>query len=156
MHLTTFAILPSTTPHLQQSATSSFLKPILLMFPSTCFLHFILSQPCLHFHLLHVPFPLSKHLPQVVSKHDHTTSHHLPLPAYLLLFSIPMCPSAPLYSSCPPTLHCRLCVAFTIDLFALFKIVTSFFKKHQVFLPYNIANLGLPVIVIELMLLLKH
>ena len=55
MHLTTFAILPSTTPHLHQSATSSFLKPILLMFPSTCSLHFILSQPCSHFHLLHVP-----------------------------------------------------------------------------------------------------
>ena len=47
--------------------------------------------PVYVFHPLHVPLPLSKHLPQVVSKHDHTTSHHSLLPAYLLLPSIPTC-----------------------------------------------------------------
>ena len=52
-----------------------------------------------------VPLPLSKHLPQVLLKHNHTTLHYLPLPAYLLLPSIPTCLSAPLYS-CPPALHC--------------------------------------------------
>ena len=92
--------------HLHQSATSSFFKPILLMLPSTCFLHLIFSPPCLCFPSTYVLFPSSKHLPQVVSKHDHTTSHHLLLPAYLLLPSIPTCPSAPLYFSCLPTLHC--------------------------------------------------
>ena len=39
---------------------------------------------------------------------NQTTSHYCPLPAYLLLLSIPTCPSAPLYSSCPPTLHYTL------------------------------------------------
>ena len=94
--------------YLHQSAASSFLKPILLMFSSTCSLHFILGRPCLRFPFTSCTLLSLKHVPQVVSKHGLTTSHHLPLPAYLLFPSIPTCPSAPLYSSCPPTLHCTL------------------------------------------------
>ena len=75
-----------------------------------CFLQLVSSisslvSPVYVFHPLHVPLLSSKHFLQVISKHDHTTSHHSPLPAYLLLPSIPTCPSAPLYSFCPPTLH---------------------------------------------------
>ena len=74
----------------------------------SCFLQLVLSILSLTgfvyvFHLLHVPLPSSKHLPQVISKHNHS-----PLPVYLLLLSIPTCPSASLYSFCPPTLHCTL------------------------------------------------
>ena len=108
MHLTTSATLPTPSLHLHQSGTSSFLKP-----PLSCFLQLVSSISSLvgsvHvFHPLYVPLPSSKHLPQVISKHDHTTSDHSPLPAYVLFPSIPTCPSAPLYSSCPPTYttHC--------------------------------------------------
>ena len=95
---------------LLQSATSSFIKPILLMFPSTYSLHFMFGWPVYIFHPFHVPLPSSKHLPQVISKHDHITSHHTSLPAYLLLPSISIStnPSVPLYSSRPTTLHCTL------------------------------------------------
>ena len=56
----------------------------------SCFLQLVpcissLVNPVYVFHPLHVPLPSSRHLPQVVSKHDHTTSHHSPLPTYLLL-----------------------------------------------------------------------
>ena len=57
------------------------------------------------FHALHGPSPSLKQLPRFVLKHDHTPSHHLPLPAYLVLSSIPTCLSAPFYASCPSTLH---------------------------------------------------
>ena len=78
----------------------------------SCFLQLVPSisssvGPVYIFHPLHVPLSSSKHLPQVIIKHDHTTSHHLPFPAYLLLFSIPTCASALLYSSCPPNFHPR-------------------------------------------------
>ena len=78
----------------------------------SCFLQLVSSSSSLVgsvyiFFPFHVPLSLSKHL-QVISKHDHTTSHHLPLPAYLLLSSFTTCPSAPLNSSCLPTLHCTL------------------------------------------------
>ena len=104
----TSATLPTPSLHLHQSGTSSFLKP-----PLSCFLQLVSSisslvGPVYVFHPLYVPLPSSKHLPQVISEHDHTTSDHSPLPAYLLFPSIPTCPSAPLYSSCPPTYttHC--------------------------------------------------
>ena len=70
--------------HLHQSA-ASFFKPILLMFLLTCFLHFIFCQPCLRFPSTLCTIGFTKHLLQVVSKHEHTNSHYLPLPAYLLL-----------------------------------------------------------------------
>ena len=109
----------------------------------SCFLQLVPSisssvGPIYFLHPLHVLLSSSKHLFQVVSKHDHTTSHHSPLPVYLLLPSIPTCLSAPLYSFCPPTLLAR---PLTIDLSALLKIATSFFLKHHVSLPYNIADL---------------
>ena len=91
------------------------------------------------FHPLFVPLPLSKHLPQVISKHNHTTSYHLPLPAYLLFPSILACPSTPLYSSCP--LYFTPHIALTIDLSALHKIATSFSLKHHILFPYNIVDL---------------
>ena len=49
MHLTTSTTLPTPSLHLHQSAMSFFLKPIYLMFPSTCVFYFIFGQPCLHF-----------------------------------------------------------------------------------------------------------
>ena len=70
------------TPGLNQSF-SCFFQLVLFISSSV--------GPVYVFHPLHVPLPLSKHLPQVVSKHDHTTSHHSLLPAYLLLPSIPTC-----------------------------------------------------------------
>ena len=69
----TFTHLPL---HLHQSAASSFFKPILLMLfrlvPSIS----SSVDPVYIFHPLYVPLPSSKHLPLVVSKHDHTTSCH--------------------------------------------------------------------------------
>ena len=76
------------------------------------------------FYPLHVSSPSSKHLPQVVSKHDHTTSHHLSLPIYLLLFQSQhvhqlLCiPCPQLYTAHP----------LTIDHFALLKIRKAFRK----------------------------
>ena len=65
--------------------------------------------PVYVFHLLHVPLPLSKHLRQVVSKHDHITSHYLPLPVYLLLSSIPTCPSATIsFQFSKSSLFCKI------------------------------------------------
>ena len=49
MHLTTSALLLTSSLHLYQSFTSFFLKPTLLMLSSTCSLHFIFGLPCLHF-----------------------------------------------------------------------------------------------------------
>ena len=101
MHLTTSATLltPSLPlhhlPHLLSlnQSFSCFLQFVSSILPSVSLVYL--------FHSLHVPIPSSKHLPQVVPKHDHTTSHHWPLPAYLLFPSIPTCPSAPLY----PLIH---------------------------------------------------
>ena len=105
MHPTISAILLIPSLHLHQSATSSFLKPIFLILPSTCSLHFILGHPCLCFLSTLCTIAFIKTSSQVVSKHDHTISHHSPFPAYLLLPSIPTCPLASLYSSCSPTIH---------------------------------------------------
>ena len=135
-------------------------------------------------HPLFAPLPSSKHLLQIISKHDHTTSHHLPLPAYLLLSSIlkksvgnllhciplvhqlytahgphhrSFCSSQNSYFIfCSTAFHLStnftliafhlstnftLRMALTIDLSGLLKIATLFSFKHQIFLPYNIADL---------------
>ena len=60
----------------------------------SCFLQLVPSISSLIdavyvFHPLYVALPSFKYLPQVVSNHHHTTSHHSPLPAYLLLPLIP-------------------------------------------------------------------
>ena len=49
IHLTTSATLLTPSLHLHRFMASSFLKPILLMFPSTWSLHFIFGRPCLRF-----------------------------------------------------------------------------------------------------------
>ena len=51
MHFTTSAILPVPSFHLHLPAAFSFPKPILLMFSSTCSLHYILDHPCLRFYV---------------------------------------------------------------------------------------------------------
>ena len=117
MHFTTSATLSTSSLHLHRSAASlsqSF-SGFLQLVPSILSLVFlcvslhgqlsILSFNCLSFPSTSCNIAFIKHLPQVILKHDRTTSYHLPFPAYLLLPSIPTCPSAPLYSSCPPTLH---------------------------------------------------
>ena len=71
----------------------------------SCFFRLVSSipssvDPVYAFHPLHVPLPLSKHLPQVVLKHNHITSYYSPLSAYLLLPSIATCSLGRLYFSC--------------------------------------------------------
>ena len=104
---------------LHKSVASSFLILILLIFPSTSFLHFIFGQPCLHFHPLHVPLPSSKHLPEVVSKHDHTTSHYLPAHLFTAFFNTNLFIKSTVFLlSINFTLH----ITLTIDLSAHLKI----------------------------------
>ena len=91
-------------------STYIYLPYLFLTHSFSCFLQLVSSISSLVssvyvFHPLHLPLPSSKCLSQVISKYDHTTSHCLPLPVYVLLPSIPTCSSAPLYSSCIPTLH---------------------------------------------------
>ena len=132
-HTTSSAILSTPSLHLYQSAAFSFLEPILVMFPSTCSLYFILGRPCLRCLSTSCTISLIKHLPQVVSNHDHIPLHYLPFPGYLLLPSIPTCPSAALYSFYPQTFTPH--IALTIDLSALFKIATTFSLKPHVSVP---------------------
>ena len=85
--------ITSTTLYTSPPAASSFLKPILFML-SLVYSISSSANPVYIFHPLNVPLASSKHLPQVVLKHNNTTSYHLPLPACRLLSSIPICPSA--------------------------------------------------------------
>ena len=78
-------------------SSSCFLQPVPSISSSFDFVYVT--------HPLHVPLSLSKHLHQVVSKHDHITSPHSPFPAYLLVPPILTCLSTPLYSCFPSTLH---------------------------------------------------
>ena len=130
MHPSTSTILPTPSLHLHQSAASSFLKPILFMFASTYSLYFIFIWPCLHFPSTSCTIAFIKTSFSGCLKA--WPYHFIPLlPAYLLLLSIPIYPSAPLYSSCPPTLHHTSFCSSQDNLFSL---------KHHDLLPYNIAD----------------
>ena len=102
------------------------------------FLLFILSQHCLHFPFTSCTIDFIKNIPQVISKHDHTISHHLPLPVYAASFNPNMSISSNVFLL---STNFTPCIALTIDLSALLKIATLFSLKHHILLPYNIADL---------------
>ena len=109
----------------------------------SCFLQLVFSilssvGPVYVFHLLYVPLHSSKHFSQVVLKHDHTTA--------------PICPCQLICCFLQSqNVHQLLCISLvhnftahinlTIDFSAFLKIATSFFLKHHVSLPYQIADL---------------
>ena len=87
--------------YLNQSATPSFLKPILLVFPSTCSLHFIIGALCLHF--LSTPCTKLYHCLQNIFLR---LSQNITIPLFALArLSAASFNQLPLYSSCPPTSH---------------------------------------------------
>ena len=139
MHFTTFATLPAPFLHLHQSATSSVLNSILLMLPLACFLHFIFSQPCLHFPSTSctIVFIKTSSSSRLKTRPYHFTSFTL-ASLSAAFFNLNMYISSTvllLLTNFTP--H----ITLTIDLFALLKIATSFSLKHQVSPPYNIVDL---------------
>ena len=86
-------LLPQLIPHLL--STYIDLPHLSLNQSFSCFLQLIPSISSavgpVTFSIHSCTIAIIKHLPQVVSKHDHTNSRHSPLPAYLLLPPIPTC-----------------------------------------------------------------
>ena len=97
--------------------TSSFLKPILLMFPSTCPLHFIFSQACLYFPSTSCTIVILK----TSSSGCHKTQLYLTAFALATLFAAFSISSSVFLLSTNFKWH----ITLTIDLSALPKILTS-------------------------------
>ena len=85
------------------------LKPILLLFPSTCSFHFIRSQPCLHFPSTSCTIFFIK---TSFSGHLKTWPYHLtPFTLAILsatFFNPNMSISSTVLFSCRATLHCTV------------------------------------------------